>query len=264
MVGPPVAPLESTAEMQEVLVPFLQLDADNPAEIRLQQVAPRRFKILEAFRYLHTATSEEHVIHAHDPLDPDDTTDLASAPGPLTWFVQRYGKHTLAALMHDQLVDQPEIEREWADTLFRDGLRDLRVRFVRRWIMWAAVSIGTLRKKARLRGAMAVVWLVPWIAIPLALLVSLLRWEWFIPVHWSAVLAIVLAGPLFLSAVFWARRYLVGVVSAYVVMLLAIPTVAVALAKGIYTLIELVGERIRPSSGVPPCAPLRVEVPLID
>ena len=47
-------------------------------------------------------------------------------------------------------------------------------------------------------------------------------------------------------------------------MLLVIPTVAVALAKGIYTLIELVGERIRPSSGVPPCAPLRVEVPLID
>lgn len=82
-------------------------------------------------------------------------TDLASVPGPFTWLVPRDGSHTPAAILHDALVrgadadggvfyEGPPVTREEADTVFRQAMAHLEVPFLRRWLMWAAVSMATL------------------------------------------------------------------------------------------------------------------------
>jgi uncharacterized protein DUF1353 len=91
----------------------------------------------------------------------------------LWWFVASYGLHTRAALLHDQLVDT--IDRFEADRVFRLALEESRVRWMRRWLMWAAVSMATLWLKAKLRffalvgalvlfAAAAIAWPVGWLA----------------------------------------------------------------------------------------------------
>jgi Protein of unknown function (DUF1353) len=86
-------------------------------------------------------------------------TDLASIPTLASWLVPKDGSHTPAALIHDAMVlgkkelpayepCDPLVSREDADTIFRQGMQFLGVRFVRRWMMWAAVSIPTFSKLA--------------------------------------------------------------------------------------------------------------------
>jgi hypothetical protein len=81
-------------------------------------------------------------------------TDLASVPSLAAWLVPRDGSHTPAALIHDAMVlgddeipcydpADPVVAREEADRLFREGMQHLGVRFLRRWLMWTAVSIPT-------------------------------------------------------------------------------------------------------------------------
>src|SRR3712207_7018749 len=39
------------------------------------------------------------------PIRAHTETDLASVKGPLWWLVASYGRHTKAALLHDELVE---------------------------------------------------------------------------------------------------------------------------------------------------------------
>ena len=79
-----------------------------------------------------------------DTLGP---TDLASVPGPLRWFVNSYGAHTPAALIHDRLIgntERPaELTDQMADRYFRFMLKSVNVSWLRRWMMWAAIAIRT-------------------------------------------------------------------------------------------------------------------------
>lgn len=85
----------------------------------------------------------------------DFETDLASVPQLFTWLVPKSGTHLAAALVHDHLVDlDPRrygesigVDRHVADRVFRDAMGDLGVGFVRRWLMWTAVSIKTIQKR---------------------------------------------------------------------------------------------------------------------
>jgi hypothetical protein len=72
-------------------------------------------------------------------------TDLASVPHILTWYVPRYGLYTKAAIVHDHLCQElpPEMRFE-ADRHFRNGMAELRVPWLRRWLMWAAVTWATI------------------------------------------------------------------------------------------------------------------------
>jgi hypothetical protein len=79
--------------------------------------ADERFILEEPFR-LHRVGQTDIVVKR------GDVTDLASVPAFLTWLVPRYGRHTLPALLHDQLVEpgmDPD-EREGADTILRDTM----------------------------------------------------------------------------------------------------------------------------------------------
>ena len=119
-------------------MPFTTLDEQAFPIPVLAQVGKQEFEICVPFKYRRTEGEAWTTV----PDEPaHQRTDLASVPGFLLWLVPRYGAHTLAALVHDQLVhgDRPE-----ADTIFRDALGELNVPLIRRWFMWAAVSLATM------------------------------------------------------------------------------------------------------------------------
>src|SRR5712691_2555663 len=79
-------------------MPFTDIDGSNPPHLQLEQTGPNAFLVLHGFRYTVPkpggATYEVRV---------DQPTDLASVPFFLTWFIQSYGRYTLAAVLHDYL-----------------------------------------------------------------------------------------------------------------------------------------------------------------
>lgn len=80
-------------------------------------------------------------------LDPSEIpTNLASIPQFMQWFERPYGIHTLAALIHDDLiVDSPNGGALGSDTLadryFRKMLQACGTPWIKRWIMWGAVAL---------------------------------------------------------------------------------------------------------------------------
>ncbi|GEM33927.1 hypothetical protein NN3_49340 [Nocardia neocaledoniensis NBRC 108232] len=70
-------------------------------------------------------------------------TDFASVPRALVWLIPRYGAYTRAAILHDYLCRTDTVGRADADGLFRRCLREFDVSVPRRWMMWAAVRLGS-------------------------------------------------------------------------------------------------------------------------
>jgi hypothetical protein len=140
-------------------MPFMKLAGEGPGDpdVLLKQVGPNRFQLLHGFRYQVPPNGAIHLVPAHDvnrpPSDPNNSTDLASVPFWLWWFVASYGLHTRAALLHDHLVDVKQIDRVEADRVFRLALEESKVRWMRRWLIWAAVSVATMWYTARWRCA---------------------------------------------------------------------------------------------------------------
>lgn len=77
-------------------------------------------------------------------------TDFASVPRALVWLIPRYGAYTKAAILHDYLRRSGVVDAADADGIFRRALHEQGVTVPRRWMMWAAVRLGS-----RLRGATA-------------------------------------------------------------------------------------------------------------
>ncbi|HWL32815.1 MAG TPA: DUF1353 domain-containing protein [Gaiellaceae bacterium] len=135
--------------------PWKPLDDKGP-EILLRQVSPNTWQLLEGFRYEVPAKARrpgeptEYAVpphHLHQPPDKHNSTDLASVPPLLWWFIASHGKHTRPALLHDHLIDLDDVPDERADRLFRVALEESGVHFLRRWLMWAAVSLASLQRK---------------------------------------------------------------------------------------------------------------------
>jgi Protein of unknown function (DUF1353) len=228
---------------------FTRVDSDEPARVVLEQVGPTEFLIKEPFQYRDTVSGRTFVVHAS--TDANDTTDLASVPGLLLWFVPRYGRHTLPALLHDQIVDEDlRDNREEADRVFRDAMGEQGVPLLRRWVMWAAVSLDTVTETVgRWIAAPIALWLLAWSILPVRFTPPLMSWGPLLPIarHLPLAVAIPVAivGP-WLGAVAWTNRYLVGVVSAYAIILLVVPLAVVALAVGLYQASEWATGIIRP------------------
>lgn len=83
-------------------------------------------------------------------------SDFASVPTLLTWLVPRTGAHLPAALLHDGMVGRNDyvatqyppaadpIDRVAADLVFRRAMRDSYIPLIRRWLVWSAVTLGTI------------------------------------------------------------------------------------------------------------------------
>src|SRR4051812_37782233 len=74
-------------------------------------------------------------------------TDFATVPRLVVWLIPRFGRYTLAAILHDWLVTTGlvtgVVSARDADGLFRRALRELDVPPVRRWLMWTGVRWGS-------------------------------------------------------------------------------------------------------------------------
>lgn len=222
-------------------VPFFKVDSDEPADVVLRQASATNFRIVEPFRYVDRSTGQEFRVPNENAADDD--TDLASVPSILLWFVPRYGHHTLPALLHDQLVDHELVDdRERADRIFRDAMGEQGVRPVRRWLMWAAVSIATVVKGSTWLVVPIAIWLLAWAALAFRLTPPFAAWDVWpfnvlvdLPWWWAAIAAA--AGPPAL-AVLWGRRYLAGIISGYGAFFFAVPLIAIVLALGVYWAFE--------------------------
>ncbi|MCA1833579.1 MAG: DUF1353 domain-containing protein [Actinomycetota bacterium] len=75
-------------------------------------------------------------------------TDFASVPVLFQWLIPRSGRYTKAAVLHDHLWRTPidGVSRGDADGIFRRCMAELGVPFLRRWVMWAGVRLGSLWK----------------------------------------------------------------------------------------------------------------------
>jgi hypothetical protein len=138
----PAAPVTAAREEPfdaESALPAHPFQPDEPVE--LAQVDRKRFRLLRGFSY-RDPDGERHRI---TPAGVG-CTDLASVPSILWWFVASYGRHTRAALVHDQLIDQTE--RHDADWVFRRALGDSGIGWARRWLAWTAVSFETTFRTA--------------------------------------------------------------------------------------------------------------------
>ena len=86
-------------------------------------------------------------------------TDFASVPRVAVWLIPRFGRYTLAAILHDWLCSEGIrsgiVSPRDADGIFRRVMRELGVPVVRRWLMWAGVRWGALTDPERRPG-----WLV--------------------------------------------------------------------------------------------------------
>jgi hypothetical protein len=83
-------------------------------------------------------------------------TDFASVPRVVVWLVPRFGRYTLAAILHDWLcrdgIGAGLVSPRDADGLFRRAMRELGVPVVRRWLMWTGVRWGALTDPPRRAG----------------------------------------------------------------------------------------------------------------
>ncbi len=118
---------------------------------RTEGMKPQEFRMLRRLAYLDREVGE--LLVPHDP--GAFTTDLTSVPSVFAWLVPRSGKHLPAALLHDGLVSPPDsptyvstsgavIDVEEANRIFRDAMADTGTGLVRRWLMWAAVTLTVL------------------------------------------------------------------------------------------------------------------------
>jgi hypothetical protein len=217
-------------------MPFLKLEGEGPGDpdVLLKQVGPNLFQLLQGFRYQVPPSGVIHLVPAHDPdrppTAPNNSTDLASVPYWLWWFVASHGRHTRAALLHDQLVDVQNIDRVEADRVFRLALEESDVRWMRRWLMWTAVSIATMVSKARARFAAFVGMLVLFVGLLVAWPVG---WLSDLPGDipaWVPVLVVLVAG--FAFGLLWP-------LAVFGVLLVAGPTVVVWVVLLVVWLLDL-------------------------
>jgi uncharacterized protein DUF1353 len=75
-------------------------------------------------------------------------TDFASVPVLFQWLIPRSGRYTKAAVLHDHLWRTPidGVSKGDADGVFRRCMAELDVPFLRRWVMWSGVRLGSLWK----------------------------------------------------------------------------------------------------------------------
>lgn len=224
---------------------FTTIDGEESARVVIEQRSDIGFVLREGFRY-----RDEEVAIDFTVLPADlPVTDLATVPWYLRWFVPAYGRHSLAALLHDHLLENgarltPPVDRVQADDLFLAALRDLEVPLVRRHLMWAAVNLETrLCLGGGARRAMQA-WLGASLIGTITLLLAVIAGE-----PWLTMGAIVAP---FAGSLLWWPQLRIGLVAGYGAAILGPPAVVVTIAYAIYWASERALGAFRRDSGDEP------------
>lgn len=217
---------------------FIIDDGAHDGFIRLAQRSRKSFKLESTIEYA-GETGLEHldlpsetmrILRRLEPKDLEDT-DLASVPQPMRWWVNTYGVHTPAALIHDRFIGDkrllpPGVSEADIDRYFRFMLKDTGVRFLKRWIMWSATALRTRILTDGWRSwkaASVLAWTALAIAGTVGFFLSVLAGNWGL-----AVLLGVVAPPVF--SVLWGRQWGAGLVAAWLVTPWLVPPLIITAA----------------------------------
>ena len=217
--------------------PFSALrEPDQPAHIVVEQIGDKDFRIPEHLGFQYNPVGEPPITVTCDSLP---TTDFASIPRYMSWFVSRHGRHTPAALVHDPLVTAGMSfeDRKAADRRFLTMMDSLEVPPVQGRVMWAAVTLAT-----RLHGTRtSKVGLALWAVIAAGGMV-LLVWGAATVTPW--MIAVALVAPA-VAALLWGNQYRAGLIAGYALPIVALPALASLAGYWIYWLIEKAVKIIR-------------------
>jgi Protein of unknown function (DUF1353) len=210
--------------------PFSPLnEPGKPASFVFEQISDKNFRIPEGLGFQYNPPGEDAIVVTRDTLP---STDFASIPRYMSWLVSRYGRHTPAALVHDELVaDGMEFEaRKRADHVFLQMLDDLDVPPVQSRVMWTAVTLATRFRGPRAAKVGVVLW-----AVLAAAGIGALIWGLVTLNPWLIVAALV--APL-VAALLWGGQRSAGLIAGYALPVIAVPALASLGGYWIYWAIE--------------------------
>lgn len=215
--------------------PFFAVGDDSTPSLTprfvLEQIDDSRFSVSVPFVYRPDPPREQVEVS----LATLPSTDLASIPWFVSWFVSRHGRHTPAALVHDCLVhrarEQHDVAaRAQADQEFLNALEELKVPPIRSRVMWAAVTLATRWSTDWLRRIGVVLWLIAALAGTFAFGFGAFTGR-------PQMMVVAALGPL-VGAALWGRQFVAGVVAGYAFLVIAPPTVACVASYSVYWLVE--------------------------
>lgn len=180
----------------------------------------------------------------------ENPTDMASIPRFMRWFENPYGAHTLAAVLHDDLiVSEPNGGSLGSDTLsdrfFREMMRVAGVPWLKRWIMWAAVALRSRWAAGGTRRASVVLWLLL-ATLGIASFVNAVgSWlfDWGQLLDTWLLLLIAVALP-FASSVLWGKQRGASLVAAVAALWILPAALVGIIGYGIYQLLERGARRL--------------------
>lgn len=261
---------------------FYRVGSDRPAVWMMQRLDAGKYSLTEPVEYL-ACDGHTYVLPvAGYPRQ----TDFASIPPMLTWLVPRDGRHTPAAILHDAFIggtkgedyttDEEFVSDERADYLFREAMQHARVGFLRRWSMWAAVSLRTLLARPdgkgtdRLEAFLLALVAVPWVVVTALLALDVPDFEhegwtlpWFGRRPWLEELGhglvVILAGAALCALVTGlvlrrTRGLGVGAIAGLIIGFLGLPIVASAVGGSGYWVLDNLVTRIKEGHAARPLA----------
>ena len=241
--------------------------ADPSGSVGIVQFDAKRFLVLNPFRFgdrdIEASLVRELVADGMDETEArravdeartfspreDNPTDLASIPRFMRWFENPYGKHSLAALIHDELItSEANGGRLGSDTLsdrfFREMMRTSGVPWLKRWIMWSAVALRTRFAAGGLRRWSVILWVALSVLGLGCAFDAAGAWilDWPAPLDpiWLLVIAAVLP---ILAAGLWGEQWGASLVSAATAFWLVPAAVIAGLGYVVYLALERLASR---------------------
>jgi len=263
------APSENTAWYPWVVAPDSGFEVSDPlGHVGLIQITTTQFLVTRAFRFTSSAVEKKILDRlmsdGHDEpsarLALDDArtfspttenpSDLASVPRYMRWFESAYGAHTLAAVIHDDLIVTeanagPLGSDTLSDTFFREMMNAAGVPWLKRWIMWAAVALRSRWAAGGLRRFSVFVWLLL-SSLGIALFVwavGSVLFDWG-GLDVGVLLAIALPLP-FVAAALWGRQYGAGIVAAVAALWILPAAVFGGMGYVVYLALERLARTVR-------------------
>jgi hypothetical protein len=241
MVIPPLPAPSTTAAAWTPwrVAPRSGFEVDEPhGNVGFIQIDRKRFLVRDAFRFSDPAVEQlltdrlvgdgKTAQKARAAVDDartftpteENPTDMASVPRYMRWFESSYGVHTLAAIIHDNLiVGEPNAGALGSDTLadrfFREMMHAAGVPCLKRWIMWTAVALRSRWAAGGTRRLSVIAWII----LALVGIVSTVwgvgaaLFDWSSPVDAAVLLVVAVLLP-FAAAPLWGKQYGAGLVAA--------------------------------------------------